>query len=467
MDTTNIKGVIKSVKGQIVEVAFPGGSAYIHDQIILEEDPEAILIVGGSTAPGVFYCLALTTTEKIHRGARVVNTGKQLFIPVGEELLGRAIDIFGRPRDGAGEIKATAERPVFGQPITAKSSPSKLVLELGIKVIDLFTPMVRGGKMGIFGGAGVGKTILITEIIHNIVILGSKDRTGISVFAGIGERTREGQELYEALQQGGVLKKVALVYGHMGENPAVRFLTGLSAAAIGEYFRDELSTDVLFFVDNVFRFAQAGNELSMLANTIPSEDGYQATLASEMAMFHERLVSTGKAELSTIEAIYAPNDDLLDQGVQAIFPYLDSMIVLSRDTYQRGILPAVDILASGYSSVLTPEIVGDYHYDTALKARSLLKKAVSLDRIVSLVGESELSVDDQIIYRRAKRLQNFMTQSFFVAEKQVGRPGVFMPLQDTLSDVNDIINGKYDNVDEEKFLFIGRAEEVKKKLTVG
>lgn len=315
--------------------------------------------------------------------------------------------------------------------------------------------------MGIFGGAGVGKTILITEIIHHVVILGS--RKEVSVFAGVGERAREGQELYQALLEGGVLPSVALVYGHMGENPAVRFFTGLAGVAIAEFFRDNLRRDTLFFVDNAFRFAQAGNELSMLSSAIPSEDGYQATLSSEMAEFHERLTSSEEAKISSVEAIYAPNDDLLDQGVQAVFPYLDSMVVLSRDVYQRGLFPAIDLLSSGFSSALLPEIVGEYHYEVALRAQGLLKKAVSLDRIASLVGESELSVDDQVTYRRARKLQNFMTQNFFVAERQTGKPGVFVPLTTTVKDVDDIMKGKYDDVSEENFLYVGSAVEVRRK----
>jgi F-type H+-transporting ATPase subunit beta len=295
--------------------------------------------------------------------------------------------------------------------------------------------------------------------MHNVVILGK--RKGLSVFAGVGERTREGQELHEVLKASRVLNNVSLVFGQMGENPAIRFFTGFGAITIAEYFRDQAKEDVLFFIDNVFRFAQAGNELSMLTNTIPSEDGYQATLEGEMAAFHERLVSTKSASISTVEAIYVPNDDFLEAGVQSIFPYLDSTVILSRKVYQQGLMPAIDILSSGYSSILNPESVGELHYEVALGAQNLLQKAVELDRIVSLVGLAELSPQDQVLYKRAKKLQNFMTQSFFVVENQSGRKGKYVPRETTVRDVKDILDGRYDEVDEEKFLFIGSAKEIK------
>ncbi len=303
----------------------------------------------------------------------------------------------------------------------------------------------------------MGKTILLTEIIHNVVVL--RQSKTVSVFAGVGERSREGHELYETLSSKNVLSSVALVIGAMGENSVIRFLTGYSAVTIAEYFRDNLQKDVLFFIDNIFRFAQAGNELSLLMNSIPSEDGYQATLASEMASFHERLSSVTTSAITTIEAIYVPNDDILDQGVQAIFPYLDATIVLSRSVYQEGHLPAVDILASSASS-LNPDVVGQAHFDTALEAQSVIKQAVALERIVSLVGESELSTEDRLIYQRARKIKNFMTQSFFVAENQTGRKGVYVERNSTVEDVAAILAGKYDNVDEQKLLFIGNLKEI-------
>ncbi|MCL5970226.1 MAG: F0F1 ATP synthase subunit beta [Patescibacteria group bacterium] len=463
-------GKIVSVQGQIVEVEFKDEKPSIHDILVLQDTDTARIQVYTSSGPQTFYCLSLTPTKKLSRGAKVINTGKPITIPIGEAVLGRVVDIFGDPVDGLGPLKKIKETPIYRDtPIYDEIQTHQGVLETGIKVIDIFSPFLKGGKIGLFGGAGVGKTMLLTEIIHNIVILNKEDGTGkktkqeknaVSVFAGVGERIREGQELYETLREKKVLPAVSLVFGPMGENPAIRFLTGFTAVTIAEHFRDDLKKDVLFFIDNVFRFAQAGNELSLLMNTIPSEDGYQATLESEMASFHERLVSTKQGAISSIEAIYVPNDDILDQGVQAIFPYLDSIVVLSRNVYQEGRLPAIDILSST-SSALNIETVGQLHYETALRSQSLLKKAVALDRIVSLVGEGELSADDQLLYKRAKKLKNFMTQSFYVAENQTGRKGCYIAVKTAVEDVRDILDGKYDDISEDKFMFIGSAKETR------
>src|SRR3989344_2004094 len=310
--------------------------------------------------------------------------------------------------------------------------------------------------MGLFGGAGVGKTMLLTEIMHNVVGL-QKDT--VSIFAGVGERSREGLELREALEHSGVLDKSSLVFGPMGENPAIRFLSGFAAVTLAEHFRDTEQKEVLFFIDNVFRFAQAGNEISVLTNSIPSEDGYQATLESQMAHFHERLVPTTSAGITSIEAIYVPADDLLDHGVQAIFPYLDSTVVMSRDVYQQGFLPAVDILEST-SAALTPDVVGQKHYDAALLAKQLLKESDNLERIVSLVGETELSAEDQATYKRGRKLRNFMTQQFFVAESQRAQKGSYVPVKTTVEDVMSLIEGKLDHIPEERFLYVGSVTEV-------
>lgn len=455
-----MKGKIVSIKGQIVEVEFKDEKPSLHDVVILEDDPATILEVYMTTEDSSYYCISLTSTERLFRGATVVNTKEALTIPVGDHMLGRTLDIFGTPHDGMGEILRSEVRSIYqSSPHYMALSTKQEVLETGIKVIDLFSPMLKGGKIGIFGGAGVGKTLLLTEIIHNIVSL-HKDRS-VAIFAGVGERIREAQELQVSLAEGNILPSVCLLYGHMGENPAVRFTTAFAGVTLAEYFRDNKKKDVLFFIDNAFRFAQAGNELSMLMNNIPSEDGYQATLDSEMGQLHERLASTDDGMITTIEAVYVPNDDVLDQGVQSIFPFLDSSVVLSRNIYQQGLLPAIDILSSGYSNALTPNIVGEMHYAVSLRAQSLLKRAAELERIVSLVGPSELSSDDQVVYKRAKQIRNYMTQSFFVAEKQTGRPGVYVPTKTTVEDAKDIMDGKYDNVSEEKFLFTGSAKEIK------
>ncbi len=299
--------------------------------------------------------------------------------------------------------------------------------------------------------------MLLTEVLHNIV--GKPGRETVSVFAGVGERTREGLELYQALEESGVLPKSTLIFGQMGENPAIRFLSAFSAVTLTEYFRDVAKHDVLFFIDNVFRLAQAGNELSTLTATLPSQDGYQATLESEMADFHERLVSSKESSVSCIEAIYVPADDLLDHAVQAIFPFLDSIVVLSRKIYQEGLLPAVDILASS-SAALNPKIVGEKHFSIALRAKSVIEQSQNLERIVSLMGESELSREDQLTFRRGRKIRNFMTQRFFVAETQRGEKGSYVPIETTVKDIEQILEGNVDHIDEKRFLFIGSLEEV-------
>lgn len=452
-------GIIMGMQGQIIEVEFKTNPPRIHDLLILESDREIKMQVLRSSSKNSFFCLNLSSSNKLSRGLQVINTGKPIFIPISEEMLGRVINIFGDPIDGKGEIKRVGYRSIYDSGLKyGEIVRHKEILETGIKAIDLFSPMVRGGKIGLFGGAGVGKTIMLTEIIHNVVVLHKNQ--GVSVFSGVGERVREGQELFETLSSKGVLPSVSLVLGTMGENPAIRFLTGYTGVTLAEFYRDILKKNVLFFIDNVFRFAQAGNELAVLMNTIPSEDGYQATLTSEMASFHERLISNKDNTITSIEAIYIPNDDILDQGVQAIFPYLDSTAVLSRNIYQQGRLPALDILSST-SANLNPDIVGDLHYDVSIKALTLLKQATSLERIVSLVGESELSTSDKLVYQRAKKLYNFMTQNFFVTENQTGKKGVFVPRLTTVEDVNALLNGEYDNVSDEKFSYIGSLKEIK------
>lgn len=456
-------GQIISIRGQVIEIKFGKEKPAVHDLLALTDNPDIRMEVFASKNATTYYCLLLTPSDNLVRGATVANTGKTITIPVGDALLGRVIDIFGNPKDNRGPIEGAEFSPIYNSAPSYEELPThQEILETGIKVIDLFCPILKGGKMGLFGGAGVGKTLLLTEIIHNIVQVQSAKtrRKNNVVFAGVGERTREGQELHESLEKGGVLPFTSLIFGPMGENPAVRYLTGLSAVTVAEYFRDKKKQDVLFFIDNVFRFAQAGNELSVLMNTIPSEDSYQATLATEMAEFHERLISTKDNDITTIEAIYVPNDDILDQGVQSILPYLDSSVTLSREVYQEGYLPAIDILSST-STALNPEMVGQLHYTVSLSAQSLLKKGVELDRIASLVGESELSPIDRIAFKRAKLIRNYMTQSFFVAESQTGRPGKNVPLQTTVKDTSDILNGVYDTVPEEKFMFIGSAKETK------
>lgn len=452
-------GVVVSVRGQVVEVEFSLKKPSVHSILVTDGKSKDLLEVYSSSGPNTFYCLALGGTSSLCRGAKVLSTGSQLEFPVGSETLGRLMDIFGNPLDGKGDIKTKVKSQVHKKLVKSLDVVTKQeVAETGIKVIDLFSPLIKGGKMGLFGGAGVGKTILLTELLHNIVGL-DKEKSA-SVFAGIGERSREGLELYQSLGASGVMENSVLIYGPMGENPAIRFVSAFSAATLAEHFRDQLKRNVLFFIDNAYRYAQAGNEISVLTSNLPSEDGYQATLESEMAQFHERLVSTSLGSITTIEAVYVPADDILDHGVQSILPYLDSVVVLSRNLYQEGILPAVDVLASS-STALNPAIVGDLHFETVLRAKAVLKAAQSLERIVSLVGEAELSAEDQIIYRRAKKIKNFVTQRFFVAETQSGEKGTFVKLKTAVSDLNGIVEGKYDHIPEEKFRFVGSVEEIK------
>jgi len=457
-----VVGKIISIKGQIIEVEFPDEKPHIYDLLIAKDDPESKMEVYISASPDSFYCLALTSISKLHYGSKIISTGQPIKVPVGQALLGRVIDTLGNPEDGKGEINSKESNPIISKGVSYSNvSIPRDLLQTGVKVIDFFTPIVKGGKVGLFGGAGVGKTVLISEIIHNLVILNPEKN--VSVFTGVGERTREGEELLTTLTESKVMQGVSLVYGSMGANAALRFRTAFTGVTLAEYYRDILHKDVLFFIDNVFRFAQSGYELSTLMNAVPSEGGYQSTLTSEMASFHERLVSTYQNAITSFEAIYVPADDLTDNGVQAIFPYLDSNLILSRAVYQEGRFPAVDILASNSSS-LNPEIVGDFHYQTAVDAQALLKKAGSLDRIVSLIGESELSQEDQTAYKRARFLKNFMTQNFTVVETQTEKKGVFVNVEDTVKDVHDILNGKVDSLTPEDLLFIGTLKDLEEKI---
>jgi F-type H+-transporting ATPase subunit beta len=457
-----LTGKVVSIKGQIIEVEFLEEKPRIYDVLTGKEDPSVKMEIYTSASPTSFFCLALTDTNRLHHGSIVIDTGQPVKVPVGLEMLGRVIDTLGNPQDNLGEIKAKETRPIIAKDVSfANVDIPHELLETGIKTIDFFTPLVKGGKVGLFGGAGVGKTVIISEIIHNLVILNPKKN--VSVFTGVGERTREGEELFETLKESKVMQGVTLIYGSMGVNAALRFRTAFTGVTLAEYYRDVLAKDVLFFIDNVFRFAQSGYELSTLMNSIPSEGGYQATLTSEMASFHERLVSTYKNSITTFEAIYVPADDLTDSGVQAIFPYLDSGIILSRSVYQEGRFPAIDILSSN-SSALNPDTTGQKHYDTALEAQSLLKRATALERIVSLIGESELSTDDQVAYKRSKMLKNYMTQNFTVVENQTEKEGVYVSVKDTVDDVRAILDGKVDQLQPEDLMYIATLKDVEDKL---
>ena len=457
-----IVGKVISVKGQIIEAEFLDEKPHIFDVLYSKDDETVRMEVYTSASPNSFFCLALTAVTSLHHGTEVISTGQPIKIPVGREMLGRVVDSIGQAQDGMGPINTKETRPIIAKDVSfANVNIPHELLETGLKVVDFFTPIVKGGKVGLFGGAGVGKTVIISEIIHNLVIL-APDKN-VSVFTGVGERTREGEELFATLIESKVMQGVSLIYGSMGENPALRFRTAFTGVTLAEYYRDTLGKDVLFFIDNIFRFAQSGYELSTLMNAIPSEGGYQSTLTSEMASFHERLVSTHKNAITTFEAIYVPADDLTDAGVQAIFPYLDGNLILSRAVYQEGRFPAIDILASN-SSALNPDTVGEKHYQTAVDAQALLKRAVALDRIVSLIGESELSQEDQQVYKRAKMLKNFMSQNFTVVETQTEKKGVFVKVEDTVADVRAILDGKVDDLAPEDLMYIGTLKDIEEKL---
>jgi len=461
LDTTQT-GVVVSVKGQIIEVAFGGKKPEIREVLVLVDDPNVKMEVFGSHGNSTIYCILFQADVPLERGQRVVSTVDTLRIPVGKELLGRVFDMFGNPLDGKGALSTQQKRSVYGSDVRFDQiTVPQRILETGIKVIDFFSPILQGGRVGLFGGPGVGKTVVLTELIHNVVVVGKKKDT-LSIFAGVGERAREGQELYEVLKEAGVLEHVAMLFGQMGENPAIRFRTAFSAVTLAEYFRDEAGQNVLFFIDNIFRFAQAGYELGMMTQTTPSEDGYQATLTSEVASLQERLVSSTNGSITSIEAIYVPSDDLTDYAVQSIFPYLHSNLVLSRDVYQQGRFPAVDMLASN-SSALTPTMCGERHYNAYVAAQQLLKKAIALERVVSLIGEAELSVADRALYKRAEILKYYMTQNFFVIEPQSGKPGKYVPLEKTIADVEVILSGRYDDTPAQTFAYIGDLNDLMKK----
>ena len=456
-----IKGKVTAVVGQIAELRFEGAEPELY-WIFTTPDRSVLLQVFQSVEPKVYRCMVLKGRDVLCRGMEVTSNEERLKVKVGKNLLGRVVDIFGMPVDGGSEIVADQATEVLGDsPHYKKVRSEKKVWETGIKVIDFFSPLVWGGRIGLLGGAGVGKTVLLAEILHNVVTThdghSDNNRRRVSVFAGVGERVREGHDLYYELKEREVLKDVALVFGPMGENAAVRFLTAMAGVAMAERFRDWHGMDVLFLIDNVYRFAQAGSEMSTLTRTIPSEDGYQPTIGSEMANFHERIASTDRGSISSIEAIYVPSDDLLDYGVQSIYPYLDSIIALSRDVYQEGRFPSIDLLGSS-SSMMTPTVIGEKHYEAITKARSVLKLSENLERMVALIGESELSPENKALYHRSKIIKNYMSQPFFVVEDQTGRPGVYVSLADTVDDVLNIVNGKFDNIPPEEFLFVGSVK---------
>src|SRR5665648_454131 len=400
--------------------------------------------------------VAMSSTDGLQRGIDVTDTGAAITVPVGPGTLGRMVSVLGLPIDNGGEIKTETYYPIHRPaPAFEEHQPSTNIFESGIKVIDLLAPYSKGGKVGLFGGAGVGKTVLIQELINNI----AKEHGGLSVFAGVGERTREGNDLWNEMKESGVIDKTAMVFGQMNEPPGARLRVGLTGLSMAEYFRDEEGQDVLLFIDNIFRFTQAGSEVSALLGRVPSAVGYQPTLATEMGTLQERITSTKKGSITSVQAIYVPADDLTDPAPATTFAHLDATTVLSRAITELGIYPAVDPLEST-SRIMDPLIIGDEHYDTARDVQEVLQRYKDLQDIIAILGMDELSDSDKLVVSRARKIQRFLSQPFSVAEQFTGTPGKYLPLKETIRGFREILDGKHDEIPEALFLFAGGIEEV-------
>ncbi len=474
-----LEGKIIQVIGPVVDVEFPPNglpkiftALSVSNAVISAKEDNLVLEVSLHLGENVVRCLAMDSTEGLVRGAKVRNTGTPILMPVGKATLGRILNVIGEPVDEQGPVVTENYLPIHREPPPFTDlSTDVAVLETGIKVVDLLAPYSRGGKIGLFGGAGVGKTVLIMELINNI----GKGHGGLSVFAGVGERTREGRDLYNEMRESGIIKfdehtgkinsegsKVALVYGQMNEPPGARARVALSALTVAECFRDEFGQDVLLFIDNIFRFTQAGSEVSALLGRIPSAVGYQPTLANEMGMLQERITSTKKGSITSVQAIYVPADDLTDPAPATTFAHLDATTVLSRSIADLGIYPAVDPLDST-SRILNAEVLGQDHYDVARKVQSILQRYKDLQDIIAILGMDELSVEDKSVVARARKVQRFLSQPFFVAEVFTGSPGKYVRLEETVRGFKEIIEGKHDNIPEQAFYMVGTIEEALEK----
>ncbi len=451
-------GIITQVIGPVVDVRFEDGQLpEINTALtITRKDGVLTLEVAQHTGHNVVRTIAMSSTDGLERGLEVENTGKPICVPVGPATLGRMYSVTGDPIDNLGPTKYTRLDPIHRDaPSFAEQSTKDEIFETGIKVIDLICPFLRGGKTGLFGGAGVGKTVLIQELIHNI----AKEHGGYSVFAGVGERTREGNDLYMEMKESGVLDKTALVFGQMNEPPGARARVALSGLTLAEYFRDDEGRDVLLFIDNIFRFTQAGSEVSSLLGRIPSAVGYQPNLATEMGALQERITSTKKGSITSIQAVYVPADDLTDPAPATTFGHLDSTVVLARSLAELGIYPAVDPLDSS-STILDPNIVGDEHYQTARGVQLVLQRYKDLQDIIAILGMDELSAADKQTVARARKIQKFLSQPFSVAEAFTGTSGKYVRLDDTIRSFKGILNGEYDEIPEQAFYMKGTIEEV-------
>ena len=459
------EGKIIQVIGPVVDVEFEGDLPEILTALFITnpsiDDVEDNLVVEVSSHMGdnVVRCIAMDVTDGLVRGQAVKNSGNPIMMPVGEAGLGRVLNVVGRPVDGLGPVNSDKFYPIHRPaPAFDEQDVSVNVLETGVKVIDLLVPFPRGGKMGMFGGAGVGKTVVMMEMIHNIAM----QHGGISVFAGVGERTREGNDLYHEMKDSGVLPKAALIYGQMTEPPGARARVALSALTAAEYFRDEEGQDVLLFVDNIFRFTQAGSEVSALLGRIPSAVGYQPTLGTDLGALQERITSTTKGSITSVQCVYVPADDLTDPAPATTFAHLDGTVVLSRPIAELGIYPAVDPLDST-SRILDPNVLGEEHYLVSRQVQQILQKYKELQDIIAILGMDELSDEDKLIVGRARRMQRFLSQPFHVAETFTGTPGKYVTVKDTVRGFKEIIDGKHDDLPEQAFYMVGGIEEVQEK----
>ena len=452
------KGIIKKIIGVVIDVEFSGGYVpAIYDALEVVGAPTKLTLeVQQQLGDGVVRCIAMNPVDGVKRGLEVTATDAPIQVPVGPEVLGRMFNVLGDPIDEKEAPKTGTKLPIHRKaPNFSELSTQTEVFETGIKVVDLIAPMLKGGKVGLFGGAGVGKTVIMQELIHNI----ASEHGGYSVVAGVGERTREGNDLYHEMKDSGVIDKTAMVFGQMNEAPGPRARVALTGLTMAEYFRDVEKRDVLLFVDNIFRFTQAGSEISALLGRIPSAVGYQPTLATDMGALQERIASTKNGSITSVQAVYVPADDLTDPAPANTFAHLDSTVVLNRSIAELGIYPAVDPLDST-STVLTPKVVGEEHYNTARSVQKILQRYKELQDIIAILGMDELSEDDKLAVSRARKIQRFFSQPFFVAEQFTGTPGVYAKLSDTVRGFKSIIDGELDSIGEKHFMYKGSVEEV-------
>ncbi|AGH96822.1 F0F1 ATP synthase subunit beta [Pseudobdellovibrio exovorus] len=458
-------GKIKQVLGPVVDVEFAGELPPINtalrvtNKVISDKEFNLVLEVAQHLGDGVVRTISMDSTEGLVRGTEVKNTGNMITTPVGREVLGRIVNVVGEPIDEMGDVKTKEQWPIHRTaPKFEELATSQEMLMTGIKVVDLLAPYSKGGKIGLFGGAGVGKTVLIQELIRNI----ATEHGGFSVFAGVGERTREGNDLWHEMKDSGVIAKTALVFGQMNEPPGARARVALTGLTIAEYFRDIEKQDVLFFVDNIFRFTQAGAEVSALLGRIPSAVGYQPTLATEMGAMQERITSTKQGSITSVQAVYVPADDYTDPAPATTFTHLDATTNLDRDIAAMGIFPAVHPLTST-SRILDPQVVGDEHYKTARDVQALLQRYKELQDIIAILGMDELSEDDKLVVARSRKIQRFLSQPFFVAEQFTGLSGKYVDIKDTVKGFREILNGKHDDLPEQAFYLVGTIEDAQEK----